>query len=610
MSPRTFSLRFFSILAAVSLAAAAPSAQQKPGGGPTKIIVRAWANGEPVADLKPADLTIRVDGKQREVRSLDVVKAPAADAAAPAAAPAAAAAAPKPSAIPAPFATNKGGTTAAAAPAAPGAREFLVILDDESIAPGQEEPVRKAVAKLMAEASPADRFGVVSLRMGGASVAPTADRQATTDSLGKFAGGGSTSEKSADMTCRAQRAIGSLGAIFKQSPAGRTLVLISPGISANMDNSARMMGTSVTSNDTAQTCIIRTNDMEELGNAANGSPANMYILYYSEGLAARALTSSAQSGLENIAGVTGAEYIRIVGGTEAGISRIPKETSVYYVATLDEAAAGQIRRVDARVGRDGVKVIARPAGAGAAPAASAAPVSTKNMQPRDMATSPASFSEVPLRAAGFVTRQGADAMKIVTLFEPADPSVKLVSAAVALIDGKGKASLLTLKPEDLQRSPILAPQLITPGTYRVRVAAKTADGAGGTVDFDVTGSLQDAAPLKFGAMMLGITDAAGFAPKLQFTGTDKLAVGVMEIYGVPSGANVTAEFEILEADGSERGRAAGNVGKGPGEDARMVFGGFDISTLEPADYTLRIKVNVDGKPAGTVQRTLRKVAAF
>jgi hypothetical protein len=201
-------------------------------------------------------------------------------------------------------------------------------------------------------------------------------------------------------------------------------------------------------------------------------------------------------------------------------------------------------------------------------------------------------------------------MKIVTLFEPTDPSVKLTAAAVALVDEKGKATLVTLKPEELQRSPIFAPQLIGAGKYRVRVAAKTADGAGGTVDFDVTGALVDAAPLKFGALMLGVTGPQGFAPRLQFTGNDTMAVGVMEIYGVPKGAAVTAEYEILEADGSELGKAPGNVGNGPGEDARMVFGGFDINTLGAGDYTLRVKVNVDGKLAGTVTRTLRKVAAF
>jgi len=54
--------------------------------------------------------------------------------------------------------------------------------------------------------------------------------------------------------------------------------------------------------------------------------------------------------------------MRLISGGEKALSRIMKETSSYYIATLD-GASGAIRRVDARSGRDGVKVMARPAGA-------------------------------------------------------------------------------------------------------------------------------------------------------------------------------------------------------------------------------------------------------
>ena len=47
--------------------------------------------------------------------------------------------------------------------------------------------------------------------------------------------------------------------------------------------------------------------------------------------------------------------------------------------------------------------------------------------------------------------------------------------------------------------------------------------------------------------------------------------------------------------------------KGPTEDARVVFGGFSIATLEPGDYLMRAIVSIDGKVAGTVSGTLRKV---
>lgn len=55
-----------------------------------------------------------------------------------------------------------------------------------------------------------------------------------------------------------------------------------------------------------------------------------------------------------------------------------------------------------------------------------------------------------------------------------------------------------------------------------------------------------------------------------------------------------------------RGAAPGVVRSASSEDSRIVIGGFDIATLEPGDYTMRAKISVGGKLAGTASRTLRK----
>jgi hypothetical protein len=55
------------------------------------------------------------------------------------------------------------------------------------------------------------------------------------------------------------------------------------------------------------------------------------------------------------------------------------------------------------------------------------------------------------------------------------------------------------------------------------------------------------------------------------------------------------------------GSGQGTVGAGAGDDARIAYGGFGIATLEPGDYTMRATINVDGKQAGVVTRTLRKL---
>jgi hypothetical protein len=268
-----------------------------------------------------------------------------------------------------------------------------------------------------------------------------------------------------------------------------------------------------------------------------------------------------------------------------------------------------MRRIDANVKRDGVKVIARPAVGRSRPVAVAAE-SSKGKAPRDMIKTGAAYTDVPLRAASFVSRQGANEMKVVTLFEPVMPGTKLTAASVAVINEQDPSNALqmNLKPEELQRTPIMASILIKPGKYRVRVAATTAEG-GGTVDSTIVAALAEAGPMKMSNMVVGISGPQGFAPRLQFTPEDKMVVAVLELYGVPAAANVTSQFEITESESAPpKGTTAGNMQKGSTEDSRMLFGGFGTETLDPGDYLMRIRISLDGKEVGMVSRTFRKTS--
>lgn len=601
------SLRIVPVLTGVTLAAVAVSAnqggQRPAGSGPTRVIVRAVANGQSVADLKAEDLSIRIDGKPREVKSLDVVTASTGGGTT--AAPAAAAA--PVASLPPPFATNTG----AAAPAASqGGREFLILLDEEGVGPGQEEPVRKAIAKIMSEATEGDRFGYMGLRVGGRRVAPSTNRAAVTEELTKFVGGGLTTETVVDITCRTKRIMGTLLNAMGEAPAGRTLVLITSGLVANpvaiqpirsRTNSGQDIDTTI-----PETCQIRTTDLEDFGVAAALSPANMFVVHYPQAMAAMAHQQNGQTGIENLTGVSNAEFVRLTAGAEPSLSRITRETTSYYIATLDEAPTGAMRRIDANVKRDGVKVIARPATGRGRPAPAAA--SSKGMTPRDMIKGGAAFSEVPLRAAGFVSREGASDMKVVTLFEAVEPGAKLTAASVAVIDeASGKGPQWNARPEDLERPLGVASIKITPGKYRVRVAATTAAG-GGTVDFPLDATLIDAGPLKIATMLLGVAGDKGFTPRLQFTPDDEFALGVVEIYGVPKGATVTSQYEITPSESGEPiGKDAGRINNGPTDEVKTLFGGFGIKTLPPGDYLMRVKISVDGKEVGTATRTVRKI---
>ena len=581
--PITVSVMLGAVAATVGTAAAGRELQD---AGGAQVIVRAVTNdGAPVLDLKADDVTIRVDGRDRAVTSLELVRPTASTG--PGSGPAAA----SPVALPAPYATN------AADPAgADGGREFILLVDDEGIGTGREEPVRQAVTQLVQALTPADRVGIVALKQGGVNVAPSTQHAAVLAALSKIITTGSSTESTMDLACRTKVMLGTLGGLLRDAPVERTLVLFSSGMSSMTGDEMRTLKSD------SGVCQIRTNDLEELGKIATGSPAQLFVVYHVDGMANPANISNAQAGLENVAGTTGAEMFRMSGNAESIANRIAATAGTYYVASV-EGAGGQARRVDARVKREGVKVSAHPIGRRGAATASAKPAT-----PREMIRTATVFRDLTIRAAGFASRQAAaKELMVLALFEPVDPSVKLTAAIVGLFDDKGTLKAQwTAKPEELERSPVAGALAAAPGKYRMRVAATDSSGRGGTTDYDLLVELPDAAPLETSHMLLGVGQG-GFAPKLVFTSADAAAIGFIELYGVAKEAKVEAAFEIVKANGEVLGTGQGTVAPGKGEDARIAYGGFGIATLEPGDYTMRATITVDGKPAGVATRTLRKL---
>ena len=569
------------LAAVATITTAVPAAQE----GGSQVVVRAvTGDGQPVLDLEPGDLTIRVDGREREVTSLELVRPTAGGA--PADAPSAPAASP----LPAPYATNDAPDGGAS-----GGREFLIVIDDEGIGTGRESAVREAVRSLVQGLTPADRVGIMAMKQGGVNVAPSTQHSAVLDALPKIIATGSSSESVMDLSCRTKVMLGTLGGLLQNAPANRTIVFFSAGMASTTGDQMR------TFQSDSGVCQIRTNDLDELGKIAMASPAQLFVVYHVEGMANAANVANGQAGLENVAGTTAGEMVRMSGNSESIGSRIVESAGTYYIASL-AGEARQARRVDARVNREGVRVTARPI------AEASAKANGKPGTPREMIRTTATFRDVTIRAAGFASRQpNAQDLLVLALFEPEDPSVKLTAAIVGLVDEKGTIKAQwTAKPDELQRSPVVAALTAPPGTYRMRVAATDSTGKGGTTDYDLLVDLPDAPPLETSQMLLGVGQG-GFSPKLAFTSDDAAAIGFIELYGVSKNAKVEASFEIVKADGEVLGTGEGTVGAGKGEDARIAYGGFGIATLEPGDYTMRATITVDGKQAGVATRTLRKL---
>src|SRR5512134_3767471 len=123
--------------AALLLAGAAVRASVEPqAGGPVAFVdFRVVTDqGEPVPDLTPSDVTLRIGGRVRALKSLELVRVGSGSGAA----------APAPATLPSPFADN-----AAVAPGAGTRREVLIVVDELSISPGKEQPIREAIVKML-----------------------------------------------------------------------------------------------------------------------------------------------------------------------------------------------------------------------------------------------------------------------------------------------------------------------------------------------------------------------------------------------------------------------------------------------------------------------------
>ncbi|HSC28219.1 MAG TPA: hypothetical protein VLD67_13155 [Vicinamibacterales bacterium] len=571
-------------LSSLGLIVAAARSPQAPkaGGGSVTVDFRAFTgDSQPVRDLKAEDVTLRIDGKPRQIRSLILVDMAAA----------AGAAAESASPLPPPFSSN------AATPGGMAGRDLLMLFDEESVVTGREDVMREAGSQLIKALGPRDRVGMASVRQGGPTVEMTTDHGSVREGISKLAGYSSGRELASDLTCRTSRTINVFQSLFEGlSPAKpTTVVFFSTSLAAFQSGQTARVGGETGSG----TCQLRLDEFNRLGASVNASRASMYTVEMPDALTVSA-PAEASGGLENLAGVTGGEHIRLSGASESQMERIARETSAYYVASFDPEPAertGTSRRVEVRVSRESVRVRARP---------EIVIAKLEKTSPRDMIRVGNEFHDLPLRAAAFSSRNPDEKIKVIALFESLQPEVTLSAAMVGLFDPKGKLTAQwTAQRDDLSRRPTMAALTVPPGTYRMRVAATDSAGRSGSVDVNVEAALVSAGPIQLSDLLLGTPGDTG-APTLQFQ-DEQEAVAMVELYGRPT-SPITAYIEVLPGLDQERITAAALAPSRTNEQDRFVLSAaIPLGTLAPGDYLIRATVAVEGQPEGRVMHTLRKV---
>ncbi len=557
-------------------------------------------DGQIVNDLQPSDVTLKVDGRPREIRSFQFVRLGGPDAAPGAPLPA--------RQLPPPFGTNALDDSG---------RTVVIIFETDSIRPNVAQQATKAAAEFVTGLSPRDRVGLVTMPYGGIVVEPTKDQDRVLKALPTISGQGSTQITDSDKACRTRTTLNALadhlmGLRTIEGP--KTIVFISSGMMLPRRD-APMTGP-------PGPCEIKSAHYDEVGRAAGLVRARVYVVKpddfvidsaknaFADPTASRFKSSDDElAGVESLAGVTDGMLMRLTPEDRSAFARIARESAGYYLVGFepkDSERNGSYRRVEFAVARAGIKVRARPnvliARADGKPA---------SLTPQAMLRDGKSYRDLALRTLALVSPQPGDTkLKVVAIVEPLDRSVVIESAAFGLIDQRGRlVAQWTVNPRELAAVPVLSAGLASPGTYRLRAAAIDSTGRRGAADYELTAEPVTADGLALSAMALGVMFDRNFVSKLQFI-NEPTAAGYFEIFGTPPPGTLSMALELATTvDGPAIVRVPGTIVNTTAIDRRRATGVVPVGALKPGDYVVRAVVSLDGRPIGQLTRILRKAAA-
>lgn len=592
------------------------------------------AGGLPVADLKPGEVTLQVDGRTRDIRNLQFVRLTSVPAGAPAAR----------ATVPLPFAAND---------TASRGRTVLVVVDHEQIAAADGKVAADAAGRFLDRLAPIDRVGLVTLPNGRIEADLTTNharvRAALKTITGKAARRNPMFNLSLDeaLTIRTERAdadrqrtveiqdrecrYASTDSACKDNVVAEALLIAREtelatratlqALSGLFDGLAPIEGPK--SVVLLSQSLVRFEDthldLDAVTRAASRARVQLFVLQLHRA-AVDVLgrntpperTNDAErmlGGLEDLAGSTGGELFRLSGMGDNAFARIADRSSAYYLVGFEPRPAerdGKPHRIAIATTRRGVVIHARPVFIVDDPDRLGPPPS----QPMTMLRDRSEYRDLPLRVTAFPFRdRDPRHLRIVVAVETADPAAALTSAAFALVDLAGQgAAEWTEEGANVVRRPLLTAAAVPPGDYRLRVAAIDAAGRRGAVELEFAAALTPAGPLQIGPLMLGWNEAGAFRPRLLFARDTQSVETYLELYGTAGeGSTLGVMFEIVSAEGGPALTSAPATLLVSAEpDRRVATGSIPIDKLPAGDFVVRAILSVNGGVVGRVSRTLRK----
>lgn len=545
------------------------------------------ADSQPVADLRADEVTLKIDGRARPIRSLEYVSlasAPAGDSGA------------GPDTRLAPYGTNA---------TSDGGRSVILILDQYTVRPGRDAGVKEQVNQFLRLLGPRDRVALMTMPYGGLTVDLTTEHHRISQALTRIGGQAPPNEGAEDASCRTSATLAALRGTLDELRGGEAPVAIvffsaqlsvptGPTAAPSPSPAMRLLAP----------CPLRTEQFKQVGAAAASARAQFYVVQPE-----LSVTDGGRAGLEHLTGATGGPLLHLGVGADSALARVARETSGYYIARIEPEPSetiGTVRNFSLSVTRPDATVRQRPQLSVMRTAARF--VNTSAPTPLDMMKDARVFRDLPLRITGFSSREpGGQMIRVVALFDSPDESAAPSSAIVGLFNDQGKLVASTqLGPAELTASPVASSLVVPAGHYRLRVAATESSGRGGAADAEINAELSSAGPLTMSALVVGLSREGRFQPRLDF-GREASAMAYVEIYGARQGAAVGAVFEVARtANGPALVTIKGTFAATSEPDRFVVTAAVPVGALTSGDYVVRAIVAAQDQPGGRVLRAIRK----
>jgi hypothetical protein len=570
------------------LSARQPGVAGERPAGLTVDFVAVDGSGAPIADLQSSEVEIRIGDRLRAIRSLrKVTAAPPSG----------------PGRVPAPYGTN-GGVVAG--------RRFVLVVDQESFDPGRDPLFKRAVEGLLAQLTPADQVTVAALPFGGVRLPFTSDKARIRLAIEGVAGQGSRAETGSDLACRTRRFLESLQAWLQEQGTRTTpltLVLFTAGLAGPRRDAPMGLAPGM--------CELQVDQFKHVATAASAARANLYVMQPADvgiGTAPRRPTiggigdlgsDNPLEGTEHLVGVTGGARLPLDAAGTASLLRVASESSSYYAAELEPVAGevpGRSRSLAVRIARRGVTLRVRPEIRLAEPAQSG----TTRLAVTALLASGDVFPDLRLRIGGFTVREADGKLRLGVVIEPAEPAVSLESAGAILVAGDGQVVAHWFAKSASDR-PLLGAMAVTPGTYRLRVAAIDSAGRAGAAEDTIDAALVPVGPLSLGSLMLGVARSGSTVPQLEF-GSEPTAIAYFDIYGGVAGLPISARVEVARDLDAPPLMAVPLVLTAADSGRVVASGTVPVGALPVGDSVVRAVVRLDSGETGRVVRTLRKLA--